>query len=195
MGTGCSSNNKYLKKAIYSLPISNCYSIYPILLKHTDSLKNSELFSIITSSDDLYSRLNIQAVDFPIFCHGIYMNAMKYTPVKINNNLYHDCVNRKIIPSTEIEQLYNTYGIITVLNKYLDDNGWLLKYLYIEKFDNANYHGKDVNVDYIIYLAAKHNIYFNFYDLHVPGEPIGYQITLSGSEKGKLKGLKTVLIP
>ena len=108
--------------------------------------------------------------------------------------MYNDCNDKKINPSTEIEQLYNNYGITTVLNKYLDDSGWLLKYLYNDKLDTLDYHGKGVNVDYIIYLAAKHNIYFNFYDLHAPDEPIGYQITLSGSEKDNLKGIKNIVI-
>lgn len=51
------------------------------------------------------------------------------------------------------------------------------------------YHGQGVNVDYIMYLASLHNIYFFLY-YHLPDEYCGYYISQWDDDK-ELEGCIT----
>ncbi len=134
----------------------------------------------------------------------------------VDSVLYADYYPDRVVVDKEIEALYKEEGIVGVLNKYLDAEGWLDKdcqiYHYVtrdtvryeevngeireypgtiitdERVPGYTWHGEGVNVDYIIYLASLHNIYFYLY-YHLPDEYQGHYIALWDNEK-ELKGLK-----
>ncbi|MBE6224480.1 MAG: hypothetical protein E7122_04550 [Bacteroidales bacterium] len=137
----------------------------------------------------------------------------KYYRLLVDNNmilevdslLYAEYYPDRTIVDHEIATLYRNGGIASVLNKYLDEDGWLEKYVPWDKYITRDtvvmekgydgkmeerhmkirtgeinhrytYHGQGVNVDYIMYLASLHNIYFFLY-YHLPDEYCGYYIS------------------
>ena len=131
--------------------------------------------------------------------------------LNVDSTLYAEYYPHRVVVDEEIQSLYQKEGIVGVLNKYLDEEGWLEKYIpwemYVtrdtivmeEGYDGKmeerhykirtselapgyTYHGQGVNVDYIMYLASLHNIYFYCY-YHYPDEYCGYYISQWDDDK------------
>ena len=125
--------------------------------------------------------------------------------LNVDSTLYAEYYPYRAVVDKEIESLYQKEGIAGVLNKYLDEEGWLEKYIPWEMYVTRDtivmeegyggkmeerhykirtgelapgytYHGQGVNVKYIMYLASLHNIYFYCY-YHYPDEYCGYYIS------------------
>lgn len=146
-------------------------------------------------------------------CSEIYYRLLvdNNKTLRVDSTLYAEYYPRRAVVDKEIETLYQKEGIVGVLNRYLDEEGWLEKYcpeeMYVtrdtvvmeEGYDGKmeerkatiitdeivpgfTYHGQGVNVDYIMYLASLHNIYFFLY-YHLPDEYCGYYISQWDDDK------------
>ena len=131
--------------------------------------------------------------------------------LEVDSVLYAEYYPGRVVVDEEIQSLYQKEGIVGVLNKYLDEEGWLEKYIPWEMYvtrdtivmeegyggkmeerhykirtgelaSGYTYHGQGVNVDYIMYLASLHNIYFYCY-YHYPDEYCGHYISQWDDDK------------
>lgn len=157
------------------------------ILTYKDSI------DVVFSTTTLYNDINIDIFNYDDFVNNLILTIEKNNSIKIDSTLFAKYKNYKfgVIVDKGIEDLYNKKGIVGVLNKYLDNEGWLQCY-FPSQLDNViDYHGKGMNINYVIYLAAKHNVYF-FCRSHMPDEISGYYLALGLSDKKELKGLKTL---
>lgn len=216
--TSCDSrDNKYLKKNLENWCSSVDYFLLPITLVNSNEkqskLQDDTMYHLVTYPGAiLHNMTNIQLdMDYKeILYKTLVSNHMK---LHVDSIIFDRYFESRVLIDKNIDSLYNSIGIIGILNKYLDKDGWLVKYCPIERYQidtisfyengiemqklfisnqeisDYDWHGKGVNVDYIVYLASLHNIYFWKYD-HLPDEYVGYFINLPQSDYKGLKGLK-----
>lgn len=201
--------NPYLKKNIDWWESSVDYFLLPVTFVNADKSNDSSikdtLYHLVIPPSIILHRINMQlCMNF----QDVLYNTLIYDDNKIyvDSTLFNKYYPYRVIEDKTIYALYTKEGIVGVLNKYLDNDGWLEKYLPIDRYQidtiNRNtdtvkflenpiyqWHGKGVNIEYIVHLASLHNIYFWKYD-HLPDEYVGTFITLTGSDPEQLKGLK-----
>lgn len=212
-----SKDNKYLKKNLENWYSSVDYFLLPITLVNCNDTpsksQDDTMYHLVTYPGAiLHNMTNIQLdMDYKKVLYKTLMsNNMK---LHVDSIIFDRYFESRVLIDRDIDSLYNSIGIIGILNKYLDEEGWLVKYCPIERYriDTVSYyengvemqklvisnqevstydwHGKGINADYIVYLASIHNIYFWKYD-HLPDEYVGYYINISQSDYNQLKGLK-----
>lgn len=216
--TSCDSkDNKYLKKNLENWHSSVDYFLLPITLVNSNENQSKSqddtMYHLVTYPGAILHNMTNMHLDMD------YKDILYKTLVGNNMRLVVDSVifdryfESRVLIDRNIDSLYNSIGIIGILNKYLDEDGWLVKYCPIERYhidsisfyengvemqklflsdqeiSTYDWHGKGINVDYIVYLASMHNIYFWKYD-HLPDEYVGYFINIQQSDYNQLKGLK-----
>lgn len=134
---------------------------FPIIHKGDDSIM------VYKSIGGLYLSQNIQLVSYNDFCTELYKHIKEKKCIEVDSILYSTLeLNNRIDVDSTILQLYNEYGIDSLLNKYLDKE---YEALYI--YPPVAYNDQ-VNIEYILYLCSLHNIYFE--DREVGGDVYGW---------------------
>ncbi len=112
--------------------------------------------------------------------------------IDVNLQSYNHFRKWEVIEDNYIKDLYEKKGIIALLNMYLGSNGEIATWVPILRYgkDSLQYkwYGKDINYKYIISLASKENIYFQFY-YHHSNDISGYYISETSSDKAKIEQL------
>lgn len=134
---------------------------FPIIHKGDDSIM------VYKSIGGLYLSQNIQLVSYNDFCTELYKHIKEKKCIEVDSILYSTLeLNNRIDVDSTILQLYNEYGIDSLLNKYLDKE---YEALYI--YPPVAYNDQ-VNIEYILYLCSLHNIYFE--EIEVGGDVYGW---------------------
>ncbi|WP_221657072.1 hypothetical protein [Bacteroides salyersiae] len=104
-----------------------------------------------------YESQNIKLMSYKSFSNEVYKHIEEKKCIEIDSVLYNRLyLNNRIRTDSTILELYNEYGIDSVLNKYLKKDDEALFYTIPAPYNNH------VNVQYILYLCSLHHIYFEF---------------------------------
>lgn len=197
-----SNYNSYLYDVINLGQISTGFYPIPLKLKTInesfvningrDSLiKRIDSLNIITYAESFFYKLNMKIINYNDFKKNLMISLHESNSIFVDSALFHSYDNKynRVDTDVEIERLYNKEGITGVLNRYLDSDGWLLKYYPKDTTKGIDFHGKGVNINYILYLSGQHNIYF-FERFHGYDEIAGLKIMEGMSDKRQHRGLK-----
>ena len=169
------SNKKYesnLYDAIRPGIILQGYNILGMSTKFPVKLENElskDTCIIITTIEDLYSICNLRPSKnrSDIFIEYVYETLNNNNYFYTDSTTFAEIIKDKssiVVKDKKIDSIYQKEGITGVLDRYLDSDDWLEKHYWEDKYgENAKesiFHGKNVNINYIIYLAAKNDIYF-----------------------------------
>lgn len=140
---------------------------YDVLVCFPITHKSKDSIMVYSSIGGLYLSQNIQLVSYDEFCTKLYEHIKDKKSIEVDSILYSTLNrNNRIDVDSTMLQIYNEYGIDSLLNKYMNKE---YEALYITPPVTYN---EQVNVKYILYLCSLHNIYFE--DREEGGEAYGW---------------------